>query len=50
MSIEVLAMQALCLLTLFMALGCAIERAMKRPTDGCTRQQATRVTTTNVNQ
>lgn len=36
-------MQAIGLVILFLALGCAaIERAMKKPTDGCNRQQATR--------
>lgn len=49
MSIEVLAMQALGLITLFLALGCALERVMKKPTDGCTRQQATRNTQPKTN-
>lgn len=44
MSIELLAIQAFGLVVAFLALGCALERAMKKPTDGCTRQQATRNT------
>ena len=49
MSIEVLAMQAFGLLTAFLALGCPIERAMKKPTHGGNREQATRNTQPNAN-
>jgi len=42
MSIEALAMQALGLVAAFLALGCALERAMKKPTHGGNREQATR--------
>ena len=49
MSIEALAMQALGLVAAFLALGCALECAMKRPGEGCNRPQATRNTQPKTN-
>lgn len=45
MSLEALLFQVLCVLAVFMLVMARIE-GNKKPTDGCTRQQATRNTQT----
>jgi hypothetical protein len=49
MSIETLAMQAIALVTLALLLGSVVERAVKKPTHGGNREQATRNTQPNAN-
>lgn len=46
MSIEQLAMHVMCIMLVFGLAMCLIEAKRKKPADGCTRQQATRVTKT----
>jgi len=42
MSIEALAMQVMAIVAIALLLGSVVERAMKKPGEGCNRPQATR--------
>lgn len=49
MSIEALAMQVMAIMAIALLLGSVVERAMKKPTHGGNREQATRNTQPNAN-